>query len=125
MTKESGYYGTAGDLEKYQKRNKEVAGEHSKFDHEAGKWSPAIPLQIAIVKRPGGWIKTIEYSVWTVYLARGDKRIFVRNHTESTDPKALDHARGEAQELSELLECEVVYKQTKGALGIWDDLPNP
>ena len=104
MPKESGYYGTKGDLEKYQKRIK----EGSKFNAMTGKWSPDIPIKVIVVLRTSaGWIKGKEHFNWQVGVFNGMKRWYGRGYNEVMDKKARQHAEGDADNLAKVLDLKV------------------
>lgn len=101
-----------------------MPGGHSKFDDETGKWSTAKPAGVAIIKRSAGWINCIERFVWVVFLVGNGKRVYIRGHSETLDPKALDHAKADAQEVVDAVGGSVVFR-TEGRDKQWHELKTP
>lgn len=99
--------------------------EHSKFDGVTGKWLPTKPCGVAIVRKSAGWIDCKERFIWVIYVIGNGKRAYIRGHSESLDPKALDHAKANAQEIQDVIGGNIVYRYKNGIRDTWYELPTP
>jgi hypothetical protein len=102
-----------------------MPGGHSKFDEATGKWSTAKPAGAAVVRKSAGWINSTERFIWVVYLVGNGKRVYIRGHSESLDPKALEHAKNDAQEIVDAVGGTVKFFKTDGFRDTWYELPVP
>lgn len=99
-----------------------MPGGHSKFDEATGKWSPAIPLGAAVVRKSAGWIDSKERFIWVVYLVGNGKRVYIRGHNESLNPKAFEHAKNDAQEIVDAIGGFTRFYKADGFKDTWSEL---
>lgn len=92
MPKESGYYGTQGDYDKY---------------HSIGKYAPAVLIQVVVVRTSAGWIRGKEHFNWQVGVFDGLKRWYGKGYSEVQDKQARQYAEADASNLAAVLGRDV------------------